>query len=165
MLPPLNRIDSDLQLPARVDVVIIGGGIIGVAAAYHLAKRRHSVALLEKGVVADEQSGRNWGWCRLQNRDRRELPLMQHSMDLWGVLDREIGSDMGFRRTGLIYVTKDPQELATWEAWVNMAQEFQVHSRILTPEEARALTPGNEQDWIGGIHSPFDGRAEPSMAT
>lgn len=61
MSPPLNRINSDERLPAQVDVVVIGGGVIGVSAAYHLAKKGHSVALLEKGHVGGEQSSRNWG--------------------------------------------------------------------------------------------------------
>lgn len=164
MLPPLNNVTSDTQLPSQVDVVVIGGGIVGVSAAYYLAKKGCLVALVEKGRIAGEQSSRNWGWCRQQNRDRRELPLMKHSMELWETLGREIGTDMGFRRTGLIYVTRDPRELATWETWVKMAQEFQVHSRILSPAEARVMTPGNEQDWIGGVHSPNDGHAEPAMA-
>ena len=164
MAPPLEAVTSDPRLPDKADVVVIGGGIVGVSAAYFLAKKGHSVALLEKGRIAAEQSSRNWGWCRQQNRDRRELPLMQHSMALWATLDSEINADMGFRRTGLIYVTKDPQELASWEAWVTMAQQFQVGSRMLTAAEAREMTPGNAQDWIGGVHSPHDGRAEPTMA-
>jgi glycine/D-amino acid oxidase-like deaminating enzyme len=164
MLPPLVEIPSDAALPARVDVAVIGGGIAGVAAAYYLAKTGLSIALLEKGRIGGEQSSRNWGWCRQQNRDRHELPLMQLSMRLWEGLDREIGADLGFRRTGLVYVTKSKTELAGWAAWVAMAAEFQVGSRILSPAEARAMTPGNEQDWIGGVHSPRDGRAEPALA-
>ena len=164
MAPPLGAVASDPRLPDKADVVVIGGGIAGVSAAYFLAKKGNSVALLEKGRIAAEQSSRNWGWCRQQNRDRRELPLMQHSMALWASLGSEINSDMGFRRTGLVYVTKDPQEFATWEAWVTMAQAFQVGSRMLTAAEAREMTPGNAQDWIGGVHSPQDGRAEPGMA-
>src|SRR3954453_2565496 len=116
-MPPLQEVASDSELPAQADVAVIGGGIIGVAAAYHLARKGHSVVLLEKGRVGAEQSGRNWGWCRKQNRDERELPLMKHSMELWETLAGEIGADMGFRRTGLIYVTKDKDQLAEWENW------------------------------------------------
>ena len=164
IMPPLATVASDERLPAQADVVVIGGGMIGVSAAYFLARAGHSVVLLEKGRIAAEQSGRNWGWCRKQNRDERELPLMLHSMDLWDTLAGAIGADMEFRRTGLIYVTRDPKELAAWEAWTRRAEAYQVHSRILSPAEAKALTPGNEQDWIGGVHAPTDGRAEPSMA-
>lgn len=75
MSPPLNRINGDERLPALVDVVVIGGGVIGVSAAYHLAKKGLSVALVEKGHVGGEQSSRNWGWCRQQGRGREEIPL------------------------------------------------------------------------------------------
>jgi len=54
---------------------VIGGGIIGSAATYYLAKLGLSVALIEKGHIAGEQSSRNWGWCRQQGRDRAEIPL------------------------------------------------------------------------------------------
>ena len=160
----LAPVESDPVLPQHADVVVIGGGIIGVAAAYYLAKTGCSVALVEKGRIGAEQSSRNWGWCRIQNRDKRELPLSRLSMELWDSLSRDIAADTGFRRSGLIYVTKSEAELATWSAWITMAREFQVHNRILSPAEAKALTPGNEQDWIGGVHSPSDGRAEPTMA-
>ena len=63
-VPPLATVTGDTALPPRVDVVVIGGGIAGVAAAYFLAKKGRSVALVEKGHVAGEQSSRNWGWCR-----------------------------------------------------------------------------------------------------
>ena len=81
--PLIAPVKSDSALPQRADVVVIGGGIVGVATAYFLAKKGISVALLEKGHVAGEQSSRNWGWCRQQNRDERELPLMKESMALW----------------------------------------------------------------------------------
>ena len=160
----LDLVDGDEHLPEAADVVVIGAGIIGVSAAYHLAKAGHSVALLEKGVVAGEQSSRNWGWCRTFNRDEREIPLMRHSQALWDSLPAEIGADMGFRRNGLVYVTKDPKQLAAWRAWLDMAQPYQMGARMIDAAEAKSLTPGNEQDWIGGVVSPRDGRAEPAMA-
>jgi len=164
MFPQINPAASDTVLPDRVDVAIIGGGIAGTAAAYSLAKQGHRVVLIEKGRIAGEQSSRNWGWCRTQNRDERELPLQLLSMQLWERLSAEAGAELGFRRSGLIYATRSETELATWSAWIDMARQYQVRNTVLSPAETRALTPGNEQDWIGGIHAPTDGRAEPSMA-
>lgn len=155
---------SDDKLPASVDVVVVGAGIAGSAAAYYLAKKGHSVALLDKGTVGGEQSSRNWGWCRQQHRDLRELPLAMKSLEIWGDLNRELDAETGFRRTGLLYVTTRKADFAEWEAWTLAAREHQMHSHILTPAEAKAMTPGSTGDWIGGVHSPSDGRAEPSLA-
>jgi glycine/D-amino acid oxidase-like deaminating enzyme len=155
---------SDDKLPASVDVVVVGAGIAGSAAAYYLAKKGHSVALLDKGMVGGEQSSRNWGWCRQQHRDLRELPLAMKSLEIWGDLNRELDAETGFRRTGLLYVTTRKADFAEWEAWTLAAREHQMHSHILSPAEAKAMTPGSTGDWIGGVHSPSDGRAEPSLA-
>lgn len=164
MSPPLLRIANDEKLPIAADVVVIGGGIAGVTAAYELSKKGFSVALLEKGHVAGEQSSRNWGWCRQQHRDLRELPLAMKSLEIWDHLNGEIGLETGFRRTGLLYVTTRPADLAMWEEWTHRAREYQMHSRVLSAAEAKDMTPGSTQDWIGGVHSPTDGRAEPSLA-
>src|SRR6516162_293664 len=141
MSPPVDPVQSDPDLPA--DAVVIGGGIIGVAAAYYLAKKGHRVALLEKGVIAGEQSSRNWGWCRQQNRDLRELPLAMKSVEIWNGLSAELEADTGFRRTGLVYVTTKPADFAEWEAWTLKAREYQMHSRVLSPAEAKEMTPGS----------------------
>src|SRR5215218_4621938 len=97
MPAPLLQIETTPALAASADVVVIGGGIIGVFAAYYLARRGVQVAVLEKGRVGAEQSSRNWGWCRQQNRDARELPIATKSLDLWEQF-AESGEDTGFRR-------------------------------------------------------------------
>lgn len=163
-LPPIKRVQDDAALPEAVDVAVIGGGIAGVAAAYYLARAGQSVAVLEKGVIAGEQSSRNWGWCRVQNRDEREIPLMQRSLELWDGLRAETGGDYGFRRDGLVYVTRSQADMDRWQGWVDMARQYQVHSRMLTAREARAATPGNDGAWIGGVASPRDGMADPFIA-
>ncbi len=61
MSPPVDTVPSDEKLPQRADVVVVGGGIIGVSAAYYLARKGRSVVLVEKGHIAGEQSSRNWG--------------------------------------------------------------------------------------------------------
>ena len=164
MSPPVQPVLSDERLPASADVVVIGAGIAGSAAAYALAKKGISVALIDKGRVGGEQTSRNWGWCRQQHRDLRELPLAMKSLELWGDLGRELGVETGFRRTGLVYVTTRPADLAQWEEWTLRAREYQMHSHVLNGAEAKAMTPGSTGDWIGGVHSPSDGRAEPSLA-
>lgn len=65
----IDEVTDSEGFPERCDVAVIGGGIIGVSTAYELARRGVQVALLEKGVIGCEQSGRNWGWVRQQNRD------------------------------------------------------------------------------------------------
>lgn len=160
----VDPVEGDSRPPAQVDVVVIGAGIAGVSAAYTLAKAGHSVALLEKGVVGGEQSSRNWGWCRLMSRDEREIPLMQRAHALWDQWPAEIGSDMGFRRNGLVYVTRSEKELAGWQGWLEMARPYQVPVRLIDAEEAQRIAPGTPQPWIGGVVSPQDGRAEPGLA-
>jgi glycine/D-amino acid oxidase-like deaminating enzyme len=143
---------------------VIGGGIAGITAAYHLAGKGHSVAVVEKGYVAGEQSSRNWGWCRQQNRDIRELPLAQRALEMWAGMNEELGAETGFRRTGLVYVTTRQSELDTWSRWGEQARAYQMQTRMLTAAEAKAMAPGSNGNWIGGISSPTDGRAEPALA-
>ncbi len=164
MSPPVDRIPNDERLPEAAEIVIIGAGIIGVCAALHLARQGRSVALVEKGHVGAEQSSRNWGWCRVQGRDPDEIPLAQAALRLWGGMDEAIGGEAGFRRTGIIRATRDPAQLAAWEAWADEAAGMQQHTRILSAAEVRAMLPGNAEPFIGGLHTPTDGRAEPSMA-
>lgn len=160
----IERIPSDERLPEAADVVVIGGGIVGASAAYYLAKRGRSVALVEKGVIGGEQSSRNWGWCRKQNRDARELPLAIRAMELWESLSGEIGRDLGFRRCGLVYATSDTAQLAQWERWRETAKAFGVETTMLSGAEAAALTAPSGRSWLGGLNSHTDGKAEPALA-
>jgi glycine/D-amino acid oxidase-like deaminating enzyme len=107
MAPRVDPIPADPDLPPRADVVVIGGGIIGTSTAFFLAQKGISVALCEKGHIAGEQSSRNWGFCRQQGRDPRELPLIVESLRIWRNIDRTIEGDTGFRQSGIVYLAED----------------------------------------------------------
>jgi glycine/D-amino acid oxidase-like deaminating enzyme len=164
MSPVVERIASDEHLPKVVDVVIVGGGIVGSSAAYFLAKQGVSVAVVEKGHIGCEQSSRNWGWCRQQNRDWRELPISSVAMQLWDILAADIGRDLGFQRCGLFYATDDEAVLAQWENWQPIGREAGVETRILSAAEIAEHVPEGRRKWLGGVHSARDGKAEPALA-
>lgn len=164
MPAPLLHIDSSPAIPASADAVIIGAGVVGTFTAYYLARRGLRVALIEKGRVAGEQSSRNWGWCRQQNRDARELPMATHSLALWDRLAEEIGEDIGFRRCGLLYLSNDEAELDTWGRWCDFARGAGVISHRLSADEAIARGSATGQRWKGGVFSPSDGVADPARA-
>lgn len=164
MPAPLTHIEGNSHIPAVADAVVIGGGIIGSFTAYYLAKRGVKVALLEKGRVGAEQSSRNWGWCRQQNRDERELPMATRSLDLWQSFGADTGEDTGFRRCGLFYLSNDEAELAAWEKWGKFARTVGVTTHFLSAAEATARGHATNKRWKGGVFSPTDGIADPSAA-
>ncbi|MER9761721.1 FAD-binding oxidoreductase [Mesorhizobium sp. M0138] len=164
MPAPLMHIECSPSLPREADVVVIGGGVVGVFTAYYLARRGVSVALVEKGRVAAEQSSRNWGWCRQQNRDARELPMATKSLDLWEKVAQQTGEDTGFRRCGLLYLSQDENELAGWAKWRDFARTVGVTTQMLSAEEATERGNATGRKWKGGVFSATDGTADPSKA-
>ena len=164
MSPPLRQLATASKPPVSADVVVIGGGIIGVFTAYYLARRGVSVVLVEKGRIGAEQSSRNWGWCRQQNRDARELPIASKSLDLWEQFAADSGEDTGFHRCGLLYLSNDEAELARWSAWRDFARTAGVTTHMLDSRQAAERGHATGRAWKGGVFSPSDGTADPGKA-
>jgi glycine/D-amino acid oxidase-like deaminating enzyme len=161
--PPLENCTIDQVLPPSADAVVIGGGIAGVSTALFLAERGVSVVLCEKGALGAEQSSRNWGWVRKMGRDPRELPLMIESMRLWDRL-QEQGVELGFKRSGIVYLCRQESELARRMAWLEHARDFQLDSKLIDTTEIRRVLPGMSEQWLGAVYTASDGRAEPQKA-
>ncbi|MGJ5180203.1 NAD(P)/FAD-dependent oxidoreductase [Bradyrhizobium oligotrophicum] len=152
------------ELPAHVDVVVIGGGIIGVSTALSLAERGVSVALCEKGLIGAEQSARNWGWVRQMGRDPAELPLAIESLRIWRGMNARIGGETGFRQAGIAYLCDTDRDVAMYEEWLKQATSLGLDSRFVRGEALEALIPGMAKPFRAALHTPSDGRAEPLIA-
>lgn len=152
------------SIPESAEVVIIGGGIVGVSTAWFLAKQGVRATVVEKGHVAGEQSGRNWGWVRIQGRDRRELPMAIAALEIWRGLGEEIGEDVGFFQGGCLFAARDDRELERLAGWLDVAREHGLDTRIAEADELRRLVPGAGVRWHGALYTASDGRAEPQRA-
>src|ERR1700720_1321002 len=141
MAPRVDPVRSDEVLPARADVVLSGGGIIGASTALFLPQKGVRTVLCEKGHIAGEQSSRNWGWCRKMARDPRELPLVIESLRLWEGMNQRVEAETGFRTCGIMYLGESEADLARLETWLDHAREYQLDTRIIDGAEVARRLP------------------------
>jgi glycine/D-amino acid oxidase-like deaminating enzyme len=149
----------------EADVVVVGAGIVGSAAAYGLARRGARVVLVERGRVPGEQSRKNWGFVRQQGRDPLEMPLVMEANRMWRGLEQELGADVEWVQGGNLALAADEQRMARFEAWLPVAREFGLETRLLRARELQTIVPGLGGTWAGGMHTPGDGHADPEKAT
>jgi len=147
------------------DVVVVGAGIIGCAAAYYLARRGARVVVVERGPVPGEQSRKNWGFVRQQGRDPLEMPLVIEANRMWRGLERELGADVEWIAGGNLALAADEVRMARFEAWLPVAREFGLETRLLGARDLGAVVPGLAGGFVGGMHTPGDGHADPEKAT
>ena len=157
-------IEAPTSCPDAADVVIIGGGILGVSTAWFLAQDGVDVVVCEKGHIAGEQSGRNWGWIRKQGRDVRELPMMIESHRIWKSFEEETGEDVGYTEGGCYYLALTEKDVAKYERWLPTAREFELDTRVVYGDELADHFENTSEKWWGALYTPSDGQAEPHKA-
>jgi glycine/D-amino acid oxidase-like deaminating enzyme len=162
--PYVVPVHGDAELPKEVDVVVIGGGIIGASTALELSEQKLRVALCEKGGIGQEQSSRNWGWVRISRRDPREVPLMAEALRIWSNLDQRTGRDTGYKRAGIIFTCSSDEEYANHERWNRNLDGYQLDSRMLSATEFTNMFPNSNMSLKGALYTAADGRAEPQKA-
>lgn len=165
MAPVIHPVQTSGRLPASTAVVIIGGGIVGLTAALTLAERNIPVVVLEKGRLAGEQSSRNLGWVRKTSRLPEDIPLALAADRLWAALPERVGRDVGYRQAGIMFIAREEAQMAMHERWLQAAGPLGLDSRLLSRQEIAAKVPGGQAQWVGGIFTASDGRAEPTLAS
>jgi len=164
MTKTLRKVDTTEVLPSETSVVIIGGGIIGVTAALTLAERNIPVVLIEKGHIAGEQSSRNLGWIRKTSRHAEDVPLAMAADKIWSEMAQRIGKDVGYKKSGIMFLAKTDEQLAMHESWIKSVDSLQLDSKMMSAKEIDQSIPGGQGDWRGGVYTPSDGCAEPAIA-
>jgi len=149
----------------EADVVVVGAGIVGCATAYHLARRGVRAVVLERAEHPGEQSRKNWGFVRQQGRDPHEVPLMMEANRIWRGLEAELGADVEWVQGGNLALAADQKRMALFEEWLPTARQFGLDTRLLGPRDLPAVVPGLGGEWVGGLHTPEDGHADPVKAT
>jgi sarcosine oxidase subunit beta len=145
------------------DVVIVGGGISGTAAAYELARAGASVTLFEKGELASMASGWTLAGVRQSGRHPLELPLARAAVRRWTALGPELEADLEYRQDGNLRLARGPDEIAVIARLVDEQRALGLGIEFLPdPAAVRGVAPAVSGTVLAASYCPTDGHANPT---
>jgi glycine/D-amino acid oxidase-like deaminating enzyme len=167
----------------RTDVLVVGGGVLGCAAAYHLARRGVDVLVVERGELNREASGSNAGTLHVQmpgkhfraHYDRPDLTaaerehvcatdrLYAEAARAWRTLEAELGADLGVRRLGGLMVAETDEDLARLDRKSRLERPFGIETEIVTTCDMLAIAPHLSDRLAGAAYCPDEGFANPLL--
>ncbi|WP_207755400.1 NAD(P)/FAD-dependent oxidoreductase [Nonomuraea cypriaca] len=147
-------------------IVIVGGGIIGVSIAYHLAVLGHGdVVVLERGRLGEGTTARGTGGIRQQFSSRVNIELSRGSVEFFGRFEEATGQPLDFRRHGYLFLIDDEAAAAELSAAVALQNELGVPAELLAPEAVSGIFPEvRTDDLVAAAYCPTDGSASPQDA-
>ncbi|HEX7075537.1 MAG TPA: FAD-binding oxidoreductase [Hyphomicrobiaceae bacterium] len=149
-----------------VDVAIIGAGIVGCSAAWHLARSGLKVSVFERGTVASEQSSRAWGFIRQQGRHEAELPLAAEANRLWVELTQRFGQEATqFTQGGILVPAETEADEERVISGHEIARKFNLGTTVLDKAGIQDLIPGLSGNWRSGLYTAGDAHGEPPTST
>lgn len=151
----------------NADVIIVGGGIIGCATAYNLAKEGSSVIVLESDAsIGNGGSSRNGGGVRQSGRDPRELPLAMYAVEnIWPTLSEELGVDVEYHKEGNLRLGKTKHHKEILQGLTDRAVALGLGVKMIDGKEVREINPYLSDEVSCASWCPTDGHANPLTAT
>jgi sarcosine oxidase subunit beta len=150
------------------DVIIVGGGVHGASAAYHLAKEGIDAALFEKGYLSSGASGRNAAGLRQHFGTEVNCRLAKYNLECFPTLRDDLGGDLNleFTQWGYLWVAYTSESMTQLEKNVSLQKDLDIPSEILTPEEMKRRWPYLDVErMIGAAFCAKDGHINPHTLT
>ncbi len=151
------------DLPTTAEVVIVGGGVMGVSTAFHLAEAGVTdVLLLDRGALGAGSTSKAAGGVRAQFADELNIRLGKRSLDLFADFLQRPGQEIDLHRTGYLFALTRPEDVAAMEKSVALQNSLGVPSRLIDAAEAAAISPlMHTDDVLAAAWSPDDGHCSP----
>ncbi len=145
-------------LPERAEIVIVGGGIMGLALAWNLAKQGAKPLVLERGYLCAGASGRNGGGVRAQWTTPTLIELARESIDFMGRFAQELGINVWLRQGGYLFLAHDRATSERLEQGTTLQRKHGLATRMIEPHEAREIVPElDESRFVSAAWNPDDG--------
>src|SRR4051812_6799929 len=149
-------------LPSAADVVIVGGGVVGTSAAFHLAEAGADVVLLERDQLAGGSTSKAAGGLRAQFSDALNIEIAKRSLAAYKRFGRRPGWEIDYEEIGYLFLLTTETELEAFTRSVALQNELRVPSRIVGPQEAREICPLLAgEDILAASYCPTDAHATP----
>ena len=146
------------------DVVIIGGGVVGLSIAYCLAlKRAGRIVLFEKGQLGEGSTSRCVGGIRVQFSTEINIRFSLESLKTFDRFEEEFGVNPEFKRIGYLFLATTEWEIGVFKENIKLQKKFNIPVEFLSPDEIRSRWPYlRMDDVLGGTFCPWDGYAGPN---
>jgi sarcosine oxidase, subunit beta len=159
------QVISEIKMPNTADVVIVGGGVMGCAIAYNLAREGLKPVVIEKSDIGGEASGSNGGGVRQSARNLKEMPLAMESVRLYGQIHEELGMDVEYVRKGNLRLCTTPQDMDAMGKSVENQKAVGLQLEMLDRKQVLDFNPHVGECVLGATYCPTDGHANPLLVT